>query len=142
MRRLALHLVMLFAAVMVGAWPVYAGLAQHPMPVKTQSALIQSALAQPALTTHHMDAQHGAHGGNGDVCDDHTAECFGGFGDMAVGHCASWVLACGSGIAGTLPANIEFPSQVDVPITHWQMPDDESVTLSASPDLRPPRHSS
>ncbi|MEW5727054.1 MAG: hypothetical protein AB1918_04435 [Pseudomonadota bacterium] len=135
MNKFALRLVLLFAAVMVGAWPAVAGLGQ---PVMAGHAHAHAEV----LAMHHMDAGHGSHGGHGAMDDDQAADCCGGSDAMAMIHCASGSPACGTAIAGTIPTVAGIPSRPQGRIVHWLPPDDAWMPHAASPTLRPPRHSS
>ncbi|WP_173980581.1 hypothetical protein [Magnetospirillum sp. UT-4] len=133
MRPLALRLVLLVAAVMLGAWPAVADLGRHPGPAQARGH---------AMAGHRMDApQHATHSGHAEMGERQAAACQDGSAGMVPGHCGSWVMACGTGVAGTLPAVIELAALVPVAIVHRHAPGEISVAHSVPPTLRPPRFS-
>lgn len=134
MNKFALRLVLLFAAVMVGAWPAVAGLGQPAMAAGHGHAEV--------VAMHHMGAGPGSHGGHGVMGDDPAADCCGDSGAMVMIHCASGSPACGTAIAGTIPTVAGVPFRPRGRIVHWLPPDDAWTPHAASPTLRPPRHSS
>lgn len=131
MRKFALRLVLLFAAMMAGVWPALAGQGRHDM--------MQAAMR--SMADHGAD--HGAmhHGGDHAVGTDRAEAggCAGQSDAGAAGGCMSGLLACGFTVAGTAPYAFEEPSRVQVRLPAWRAPEELLTARAVSPDLRPPR---
>lgn len=124
LRRLILCLIMVFAAVAASAWPAMADWGMRVPLAQGQSmdhAMAMSHGDHDAMTAGHLAAP----------CDDQ--------GDMGSRHCGSMVMACGTGIAGTLPVVLDMPHRLAVTLVLWAAPDDSLAARSVLPGLRPPR---
>ncbi|MGE4280879.1 MAG: hypothetical protein AB7G62_14920 [Magnetospirillum sp.] len=126
MRRFVFSLIMVFAALAAGAWPAVADWTPRaPM-----------AHMQAPAQMHHVGHGHEGHlatVANHDQSPDHGND------SMTPRHCGSMVMACGTGIVGTLPMVLSMPGRLPVALVLWAAPDHSLVALSVLPGYRPPR---